>query len=122
MQCEIHVTKENDFLRINAIGSLSRDSMVSLAKAVVESSAEYNCTKEVVDLSNLAGTVGAVDIYKVVDDVIDGLVPPGALKIAVIGNKDLEQETRFLETVSRNSGYNLLVFDDVEDAVNWLKE
>ena len=96
--------------------------MVNLAKAVVESCTEYNCTKEMVDLSALTGAIGAVDIYKVVDDVIEQLVPPGALQVAIIGHENIEQETRFFETVTRNSGYNLFVFDNAEDAVNWLSK
>ncbi len=47
---------------------------------------------------------------------------PQAIKIAIVGHKDVVWPDRFLETVSVNRGVNAKVVITIEEALNWLAE
>jgi hypothetical protein len=120
MDWELVVHKEEKYLEITSHGVADYDGSIKMAKFINETMRHNRITKVLIDHSNITGVSGkTIEIYerpKILG--LLGLIL--GVKIAEIINPEHMEHFRFLETVCKNQGFNLLLFRDRKEALDWL--
>ncbi|MGD8455999.1 MAG: hypothetical protein PVF83_06425 [Anaerolineales bacterium] len=73
-----------------------------------------------IDVRELKGRLGVLDSYKLVTEVFQKLHRKGISAAAIVDPQLPSPRSWFLETVSLNRGFNLRIFSDYDEALEWL--
>jgi hypothetical protein len=122
MSHQITASKHQDIVHIHATGIRNFQSVLEIATEVFSSCRELGVQKALVDIRALDGRLSVWDTIKLVETYFVKLRDRDVLKqAALVDLADNRERYQFFETVARNRGYNLLVFEDVEKAEEWLR-
>jgi len=121
-QQEFILTMEakTNHLYVRASGTRSKESVSALTIKVFNTALEKNLQKVLIDVRELNGMFGFLDIYYLVTEVLKDLRDKGVNQVAVIDIRRSATPGWFLETVAQNRGYNFRVFAEDEAALKWL--
>ena len=121
-QQEMILKMENrsGFLHVHTRGKRSQEVVQDLAIKVFNAALEEQLSKVLVDVRELFGHFGFMDIYFLVREVIQDLNGKGVDQVAVIDIRRTIGLGWFLETVAQSYGLNIRVFDEEEPALKWL--
>lgn len=108
------------YLYARASGIRKRHSVAAVTKAVFEKAVERDYSRVMTDVTDLEGTLSALDAYLLVTEVFRSLRWKGLTKAAVVDGKATRIQGMFTEVVARNRGYNYRIFNDEERAIRWL--
>lgn len=116
---------EMGIIETSAQGKLTLNEAKELISEITECAIANNCFlclsdyhEAIIDMS----TFQIYDIPKILSNVVDSLgLHPNKFKRAIIVEKGL-RDFSFFETVSRNSGQNIKLFRDIDEAKKWLFE
>ncbi len=111
-----------DFLLVRTSGARSREAVKNLAIKVFNAAQEKRVSKVVVDVRELYGYFGMMDIIFLVREVLQDLRGKGVDQIAVIDIQRSIGQGWFLEPVAQTHGVNIRVFAEEEAAIKWLGE
>jgi hypothetical protein len=111
-----------DFLLVRTSGARSREAVKNLAIKVFNAAQEKRVSKVVVDVRELFGYFGMMDIIFLVREVLQDLRGKGVDQIAVIDIQRSIGQGWFLEPVAQTHGVNIRVFAEEESALKWLGE
>jgi phosphoribosylpyrophosphate synthetase len=114
--------EKSNFLHVRASGIRSRDNAQYLSMQVFNTALEKHLSKILLDIRELVGDFGYLDIIMFVKEVLRDLRGKGVDRIAII---DIHRSTRegwFLEPVAQSQGINIRVFPDEELSIKWLGE
>jgi hypothetical protein len=109
-----------DFLHARASGVRSRAAVDQLTHAVFQTAMEHRLSKVLVDVRELFGYFGFMDIIFLVREVLQDLDGKGVDQLAVIDKKRTLGVGWFLETVAQSYGLNIRVFGEEQPALDWL--
>ena len=119
MDWEFHYRQEPNYLEVIISGALSHDELNAMAIERWVLLRRFNCRKILFDFTQITNILNTVDIYSrpgqsehvgvLRTNHSSAVVPKGYFK-----------EFKFMETVYKNRGFDLNVFDDKEDAINYL--
>jgi hypothetical protein len=123
-QTEFMITMEetSNYLHVCTSGKRSRETVKTIAMKVYNTALEKHLPKVLIDVRELIGDFGFIDIFFLVKEVLKDLRGKGVDQLAVI---DIHRTTRqdwFLEPVAYSHGLNIRVFVDEEAALKWLGE
>ena len=120
MEWELIVHKKDKYIEIITQGIADNDGSINMAKCITETMRKNRITKGLIDHRNITGISGnTIDIY----------YRPKALKLLglILGVKIAEvikpehiEHFRFFETVCRNQGFALSIFQEKKKALEWL--
>ncbi len=119
MNWEFHYRQAPNYLEITISGPLSHDELNAMAMERWALLRRLNCRKLLLDFTQVTSVLNTADI----DSRPEQLEHVGVLKTnhsVMIAPKVYFKEFKFLETVCTNRGFDLNVFDNKEDAVNFL--
>ena len=116
------VEEKTEYLRVTARGKRSRENIESLTWNVFHAALEKRLSKILIDIRELSGDFGFMDIFCLVKEVFHGLRGKGVDQIAVIDVHTTNRENWFLEPVAQSHGINIRVFPEEETARKWLLE
>lgn len=116
---------ETGIIETSAQGRLTLNEAKELISEIAECAIVNNCflclsdyREAIIDMS----TFQIYDIPRILSNVVDLLgLHPNKFKRAIIVEKGL-RDFNFFETVSRNSGQNIKLFRDIDEAKKWLFE
>ncbi|MBN2085097.1 MAG: STAS/SEC14 domain-containing protein [Anaerolineales bacterium] len=111
---------KSTYLHARTSGIRSRENVHNLTMEVFNAAIEKKLTKVLVDVRELEGYFGYLDIFIFGKEVLHDLRGKGVDRVAVV---DIHQTTRqdwFLEPVAHIHEVNLRVFTDEESALKWL--
>jgi hypothetical protein len=111
---------EDDCLKVRAIGQRTLDTVSTMTLEVAEAAAAAQVRNVLIDVRQLKGRLRLLDNYLLVNSVFDLLRGKGLRKAAIVDEGRPAVGTWVLETIARNRGFDLRVFDSDEDAVGWL--
>ena len=114
-----HIVEENMLLVKNK-GQMDVPSANAMVKAVADAAAEYQCFNHIIDHRETIFLFSLSDYYDR-PTINEKLGVSRKFKTAMVFPK-LTEDTKFMETVFRNRGYNLHHFTDIEEAKEWLKK
>ncbi|MBL8051490.1 MAG: hypothetical protein JNM46_09740 [Anaerolineales bacterium] len=118
MEWTIEYIAEQQLICIKTKGILTRESANAMLKDVVQAMEIHACQKQLVDHRDTTFSLSVLEYYER-PDVNREIGMSYTWKIAMVF-KELNENTRFMETVFRNRGYNFHQFDDIEKAREWV--
>lgn len=118
MDWKIEYLADQCLLYIKTSGILTKEDANSMIKEVVVAMEKYACQKQLVDHRDTTFGLSVLEYYER-PDVNREIGMSYTWKIAMVF-KELNDNTRFMETVFRNRGYNFHQFDDIEKAREWV--
>ena len=111
---------EKQYVRLVMSGSMTRDdyerSSVQLS-SVLEENGRKRLLVDTRQRTSELSTTGDYDFTK----QLPSRFPPGT-RLAILFAPDKVQNLNFVQTVARNRGLSLMLFDDDVEAVGWLLE
>jgi hypothetical protein len=87
---------------------------------VFNAALEKHLSKVLIDVRELNGVFGFMDIYYLVTQVLEDLRGKGVNQVAVIDIRRSLGQVWFLEPVAQSHGFNVKVFAEDESAKKWL--
>jgi hypothetical protein len=117
---EFSAHEQDGYLFVTAVGERTRATISRLVEDVMEFNTQRPYTRILVDIRGLAGFLGPFEIMDVVNEEFPRIQPLRIKKIAIVDRQIPSSGNAFIETVARNRGFNLRVFDSPQDARNWL--
>jgi len=118
MEWTIEYLVDEKLLYIKTKGILTKEEANSMLRDVVEAMKKHECHKQLVDHRDTVFELTILEYYER-PDVNKEIGMSYSWKIAMVF-KELSENTRFMETVFRNRGYNFQQFDDIEEARKWV--
>jgi hypothetical protein len=120
MEWELMVHKEGRYIEIITKGVADYDGSLSMAKNITETMSANRMTKVLIDHRNITGFSGkTIEIYDRPKALkLVGLIL--GVKIAEIIRPEHIEHFRFFETVCRNQGFRMSIFQEKTEALQWL--
>jgi hypothetical protein len=120
MEWELIAHKEGKYIEIITRGTADYDGSLNMAKIITETMRNDRITKVLIDHRNITGISGkTIEIYNRPKALrLLGLLL--GVKIAEIIKPEHIEHFRFLETVSKNQGFKLSIFQEKTEALKWL--
>jgi hypothetical protein len=98
-----------------------REDIKASTLEAIKIAAENGVNRYLVDCTHLAQSRSVLDIYSIGGLYVDLDIPRGSKQAVILStNKENQKNTRFYETVARNRGYDVRVFQDRYEALAWL--
>jgi hypothetical protein len=117
---ELSIEQKEGYLLITAVGLRTRETVSAMTREVFEAAVAHGKKSVVIDVRQLRGGFGIMDIYLLVSDVFETLRGKGIQRAAVVDMRSSPMREAFLETAARNRGFNLRVFADTDEAEKWM--
>jgi len=111
---------EENILLLKSKGIMDVPSANSMVKAVADGAVEHQCFKHLIDHRETRFDFRLTDYYKR-PAINEQLGISRKFKIAMVFAQ-ITKDTKFMETVFNNRGYNLRHFTNIEEARQWLWE
>lgn len=118
MEWNIEYIVEQELLYVKTKGRLTKESANLMLRDAVQAMDKYGCSKQLVDHRETVFELTILEYYER-PDVNKEIGMSYSWKIAMVF-KELTENTRFMETVFRNRGYNFRQFDDIDEAREWV--
>jgi hypothetical protein len=117
---QLRMEPRNDFLFASAAGERSRENVIRLTTTLYESAVEKNLSGILVDVRELLGYFGFMDIFFLVKEILLNLRGKGVNRVAVVDVHQTNRKDWFLEHVAQIYEINIRVFTEPEPAADWL--
>ena len=120
MDWEIIIHEKERFIEIITSGHADRDGSLKMATAITENMRKHRIKKALIDHRNISEVSGGItDIYyrpqilKIIGAIF-------RIRIAELIKIEHMDHFRFFETVCKNQGFQVSIFQEREKAINWL--
>ena len=120
MSSKFEYLQEDEILMIHTSNTYIMDSENDLLKEIVSKANDYNCKRFFVDLRSTQVTFRTITTF-FRPNLFEELGFERSWKGALVFEA-LSKEAMFYETVFQNRGWQMMVFDDSDSAMNWLKK
>ena len=118
MAYTVSYDKEKDCIMVVVEGELDLTLLQDMAAQVAKIVKQDGCCRILNDLRNAKPSKSTTDIYNMPETAKRAGVTQKCNRALVVGNKG--SDFHFLETVFRNQGHQVRMFEDIEDAKVWL--
>jgi hypothetical protein len=120
MEWKIVINEEHKFVEVITSGIADKDSSLNMANDIMNIMQTNRIKKVLIDHSNLEGVNGsAFDVYERPQSLKEGGTTSG-IKIADVVKPEHAEHFKFFETVCRNQGLQVSIFQNKEKALFWL--
>ena len=116
----IEYLADENILYLKSRGIMDNSSANDMVKALADTAVEYECLTHLVDHQETTFALGFLDYFNR-PAINRRLGVSRSFKTAMVFAQ-LTENTRFMETVFRNRGYNLRQFTDIDEAKVWLMQ
>ena len=120
MKWDIVVHDEDKYIEVITHGIADGEGSLNMAKAISQTMRAHRINRALIDHRNVDSVTGStVDVYhrpkafRLIGAIL-------GIKIAEIINPEHMEHFQFFETVCRNLGYQLFVFQEKDKALAWL--
>lgn len=121
MNYEINISDSGKFIEVIVNSDMTRDLAEQVGKEAIYLSRKKNINLFLYDLRNSVNRESVNSNYIFAKQDINRIEPDFANKIAMLTNPN-DKSHKFVETVLRNAGHNVLMFNDKDIALEWLLE
>lgn len=109
-----------NYLHVHTRGMRSRENVNYITVNVFNSALEKHLSKILIDIRELEGDFGYLEIFALAKEKLKGLRGKGVDQVAVIDIHRTSRKDWFLEYVSNIHELNIRVFSEEESALKWL--
>ncbi|MCJ7773337.1 MAG: hypothetical protein MUP22_09420 [Desulfobacterales bacterium] len=120
MKWTISFLAESNIIHVATEGKTAPEAVNQMVKELKEASDHYGSTLFLMDHRKLNFSMKFMEMHERPQSWLSLNIPKNYRITVVASEKDLDS-FKYLETVSLNRGYDLLVFTDIESAKEWLK-
>lgn len=122
-QITISFNSDQHYLLVTVEGWYTLSNAIAIFKTAIDHSLLHEKKSLLIDINKLSGTIPLTDRFTFAETTSGYFIQKAVGKInrlAVVGKEPIVDPDRFGETVARNRGLNVLVFTDLEQAIQWL--
>ena len=120
MEWEISLNQKDGYLDVVTSGLADKDGSLAMVRAIFGAMQADRITKILIDHRNIKNVIGnTCDIYTR-PETFRQIGVPQQIKIAEIIRPEHAEHFQFFETVCRNRGFQLSIFQKKDAAVSWL--
>ena len=121
MSYELEIKNLQDFLQVNIKGRKTKESVKEATTDICKACVKYKCSKVLIDIRGFEERIkDAIVIFNLASKELPEITRKKINKVAIIDNKDHDNNNRFFENVAVNRGHNVKIFTDEKEAINWL--
>ncbi len=121
MEFQLELVEKNDFVVAVLGGVRTPDTLMAAAAKTTAYCREHGYSHLLIDLRNMHGGLDTVETFEVAGHAIPTQTDArGLVCSAILDLTENIERIRFFETVAVNRGFNVKVFDDEDQAVQWL--
>lgn len=121
MKWEINYNENDHIISAKVEGTINVESEEKLRNEILESMEKNRCRFVLLDLNDVEIGLSTFEIYDIPRKYMEKSVSRSN-KIAVLYPESQSRDFNFYETVSRNAGYDVMLFSEYDAAMKWLKE
>lgn len=119
MNFEVTLSENKKYIIGKVFGKLNKETAQQLAKEYVKMINSTGIKLILNDVRGIPDEIGIVNEYDYAYRDVNSFGLPKDIKSAIVTSKgDLSHN--FHETLAKNAGFNIKVFDSIELAVSWL--
>jgi hypothetical protein len=118
----LQMERNTGYLFACASGERSRENVITMTINVFNTAIDMRLSKILLDVRELFGYFGFMDIFFLVKEVLVNLRGRGVDQVAVIDIHQTNRKDWFLEPVAHSSGLNIRVFTELDSAIKWLED
>jgi hypothetical protein len=123
MSYDLKIEKKDDFLWVTATGrERTLEIVLAMARDILQACVENKVTLVLLDIRTLEGRLDMMDAYDLPDKHFSKMRDRSVITHLAIVVDEFEESYRFFENVAVNRSYNLRIFSDSGEAVEWLKK
>ena len=116
---EVSILADLGIIQVDSYGEVTEADLLASMEEVLEIQNTRGFTRVFVDASKETSLPKTLPLHQFRSVLsTDAMM----LKIAVLASESLREDLRFLETVTRNRGMQVRIFDSREKAMTWLQE
>jgi len=120
MEYEISIEIKADYLHATVKGVRTYSSVSALTRDVFNAAIKANISQVLIDVRELDGRLGLFDSLYIVRNEFPKYRWKGIGKAVIVDRATPGMRRWFFETAAYNRGYNLRMFQDIKDALEWL--
>jgi len=117
---KIDYLSEENILCIKSKGQMDVPSANAMVKDIADAAVEHQCFIHLIDHRETSFAFSLLDFYDR-PSINEKLGVLRKFRTAMVFSQ-LTEDTKFMETVFRNRGFNLHHFADIDEARAWLKQ
>ena len=121
MKLSAELDREENILAIHVRGEYRRpDDGFEAQRFVVDSYSEYGCRRVLLDLTDATVIPGTMPAFETAHPNPDMAAELLKFSFAAV-YREITEDERFFENVAVNRGLRIRVFDELEEALEWLR-
>ena len=120
MSYELSFRHDPNYLYVKAKGIRTAENLIAMSKDILAVRDKHGYNKALIDVRQMSGGLGIVDVYKLGTKDFQEFRRPGQLKVSIVDSEDNRERFQFMENVAVNMGLNLRIFSDADEAMTWL--
>ncbi len=123
MTLTYEIDHQENMTLISAHGEVTNvNDIISYVASFVKELKETSPHCVLIDHRELTGELDVIDNVKVVTDFAEAIKDLKQMRLAVVTTPQRLSSVTFLETIAQNIGIMGLAFDDMDEALEWLRE
>ncbi len=99
-------------------GEMTLDRLLAVGQAIADTCSARKAGRALADARRMTGDLSITEWYQL-GSAFEATWP--GVRLAIVDRADRLLPDRFLQTTARNRGINVLVFDDLQAALDWLR-
>jgi hypothetical protein len=116
---EVSILADLGIIQIDSYGEVSEADMLATMEEILQIQKERGLTRVFVDASRETSLPRTLPLHQFGSALSSDAM---MLKFAVLVSDKVREDLHFLETVTRNRGMEVKMFDSREEALAWLQE
>jgi hypothetical protein len=123
MPYNLTIEKKRNVLWVTATGTRSLATVLAMSRDILAACVEYKVTKVLTDVRTLGERLSTIEAYKIVDQHFPTIRDRSVIThCAILDLKEFEDSYSFFEDLAVNRDFNLRIFSDPDEAVEWLQK
>jgi hypothetical protein len=120
---DIEIELQEHYLFATACGDRTSENVSALAREVLDECVRHKVVNVLLDLRLLTGRLSISESLSVITRVFPEMGTLRKLqRVAVVETSERNERSRFFERAAGSRGYNIKMFEDQKEAVDWLSE
>ncbi|MHC4726941.1 MAG: hypothetical protein ACYS17_06880 [Planctomycetota bacterium] len=113
------IRKDTEIIQVKSCGDITLEDFKKTLDSILRIREVQGLTRVFVDTTTVTSYPSTIPVFEFGSQVADSLT---GVKVAIVAVPVTRDECRFFETVARNRGGNVSVFDSPAAALAWLTE